>query len=295
MKIKMNERTGEFLVAFSTACRGSSLLFSKLAMKSMGPFMLMAWRFLIAFVILGVIFHKYLPKITKKELIHCVLLGFLFFLAMGFELIGLRTTDSSVTAFLEGVDIIMVAAIVSVIGRRLPDRETVISALIAIVGVGMLTLRGGSIGFTIGELIVIFGTFWYSLSVVVTDNAAKNDDPIVVAVYQLLFIGLWALLGAFLFEDFRVPQSGMEWSAVLALTIICSVIGFTFQVIGQRYTTPERAGILMVFSPLTAAVLGVTILHEELTLGLVAGGILIIASTLAPMWLGKLLPEKKGE
>lgn len=52
MNVKMNVRIGEFLVAFSTACRGSSLLFSKLAMQSMGPFMLMAWRFLIAFVIL---------------------------------------------------------------------------------------------------------------------------------------------------------------------------------------------------------------------------------------------------
>lgn len=283
--MKMNERKGEILVGLALALRGTSLLFAKIAMRTMGPLLLMGTRFLIAFVVIGAIFHKSLVRVTKKELMHCVLLGLLFCMSMGFELFGLRTTDSSVTAFLEGSVVMTVPIITCIIGRKLPSKSTVISSVIALTGIGFLTLKGGHIGFTGGELLILCGTIWYSLSVIVTDRAAKNDDPMVVAIYQLLFIGLFAMTGAFIFEEPRLPQSPTEWGAILALALICSGVGFTLQPLGQKYTTPERAGLLAVFNPLSAATLGVIFLGEHLTLSVVIGAILIISSILSPLWL----------
>lgn len=281
----MNERTGEFLVGLALALRGSSLLFSKIAMRTMGPFLLMGTRFLIAFVIIGAIFHKSLVKVTKKEIGHCALLAFFFFLSMAFELKGLQTTDSSVTAFLEGAVVIVVPLLTCILYKKLPDKLTVISSIIALVGVAFLTLKGGHLGFTTGELLVLGGTLWYSCTVLVTDTAAKNDDPMVVAVYQLLFIGLFAMAGAFIFEEPRLPQSGVEWGAILALALICSGVGFTLQPIGQKYTTPERAGLLAVFNPLSAAALGVIFLDEKMTWSIIIGAVLILISILAPAWI----------
>jgi drug/metabolite transporter (DMT)-like permease len=106
-----------------------------------------------------------------------------------------------------------------------------------------------------------------------------------VAIYQLLFIAIFAYIGAFFFEEIRLPQSGQEWGAVLALAVICSSVGFTIQPFGQKYTTPERAGILAVFNPLTAAVLGVVFLHERMTGSMILGAILILISILVPAWM----------
>lgn len=291
MKIEMNERKGEFLVGLALALRGSSLLFSKIAMRTMGPFLLMGTRFLIAFVIIGAIFYKSLVKVTKKELVHCALLGFFFCLSMGFELKGLQTTNSSVTAFLEGAVVIVVPILTCIVGRKLPDRATVISSIVALIGVAFLTLKGGHLGFTTGELFVLGGTIWYSITVLITDNAAKNDDPMVVAIYQLLFIGVFGIIASFIFENPRLPQSATEWGAIMALALICSGVGFTLQPLGQKYTTAERAGLLAVFNPLSACVLGVIFLHEHLTLSVIIGAILIIASILSPLWMG--IFEKK--
>jgi drug/metabolite transporter (DMT)-like permease len=72
---------------------------------------------------------------------------------------------------------------------------------------------------------------------------------------------------------------------VLALAIICSGVGFTIQPFGQKYTTPERAGILAVFNPLTAAVLGIVFLHEKMTPSMLAGSFIILVSILAPAWI----------
>ena len=294
-RFKMNERKGEFLVGLALALRASSLLFGKIAMRSMGPFLTIGLRFTIAFVIIALIFRKSLGKADIKTLWHCALIGVFFFLAMVFELYGLQTTPSSVSAFLEGSVVVMVPAITCILQRKLPDRMTVISAVAALAGVGLLTLKGDHLGFTTGELLVLGGTFWYSVSVLVTDKAAKNDDVMAVAVYQLLFIAVFAYIGAFIFEEIRLPQTGQEWGAILALAIICSCVGFTIQPFGQKYTTPERAGILAVFNPLTAAVLGVVFLHETLTASMLTGAALILAAILAPAWIQDRRSRKNAE
>lgn len=285
MKIEMNERRGEILVALALSLRASSLLFATLAMRTMGPFLTIAIRFTIAFIIIAFLFRKNITKIDARTLLHCALIGITFFFAMLFELMGLKTTPSSVTAFLEGMVVVMVPALTCIFYRRLPDRITVVSAIIAIIGVGFLTLKGDRVGFTTGELLVLLGTFFYSLTVLVTDTAAKHDDLMTVSIYQLLFIAIFAYIGAFLFEEIRLPQSGTEWGAVLALAIICSCVGFTIQPFGQKYITPERAGILAVFNPLTAAVLGVIFLHEKMTPTMLLGSFLILVSILAPAWI----------
>ncbi|MBQ6456110.1 MAG: EamA family transporter [Mogibacterium sp.] len=281
----MNERKGEFLVGLALALRASSLLFGKIAMRTMGPFLTIGLRFTIAFILIAVLFRRNLTKVDAKTLLHCAEIGIFFFLAMVFELYGLQTTPSSVTAFLEGAVVIFVPAFTCIIQRKLPDRLTVISAVIAMTGMGFLTLKGDHLGFTVGELLVLGGTVWYSLSVIVTDKAAKNDDLLTVAIYQLLFIAIFAYIGAFFFEEIRLPESGQEWGAVLALAIICSGVGFTIQPFGQKYTTPERAGILAVFNPLTAAVLGVIFLHETMTGSMIIGAVMILISILAPAWI----------
>ena len=284
-KLNMNEKKGEFLVALALSLRASSLLFGKIAMRTMGPFLTIALRFTIAFILIAILFRKSLKKANVQTMWHCALIGLFFFLAMLFELYGLQTTPSSVTAFLEGSVCVFVPLFTCIMQRKLPDKLTVVCALLALAGVAFLTLKGDHLGFTTGELLVLGGTVWYSLTVLVTDKAAKNDDVMVVAIYQLLFIAIFAYIGAFIFEEIRLPQSGQEWGAVLALAIICSGVGFTIQPFGQKYTTPERAGILAVFNPLTAAILGVIFLNEKLTPAMLLGSALILVATLLPAWI----------
>ena len=285
MKIKMNETTGEILVGTALALRGSSLLFSSIAMRTMGPFLLMGTRFLIAFVVIGLLFRDKLLGVTKKELLHCSFIGFGFFLSIFFELKGLQTTPSTVTSFLEGAVVAIVPVLTCLIARKLPDKVTVVTVIIAMAGVGLLTLKGDHLGFTIGEILIIIDALFYSITVIITDWAAKNDDPMTIAIYQMLFISLFAFIGAFLFEDIRLPESGTEWGAVLALALICSGVGFTLQPLGQKYITPERAGLLTVANPLAAAALGIIFLGEILTPSMIAGAVLIIISIFYPAWI----------
>ena len=121
----------------------------------------------------------------------------------------------------------------------------------------------------------------------------KNDDLMVVSIYQLLFIAIFGFIGAFIFEDIRMPQSSSEWGAILALAVICSCVGFTIQPFGQKYITPERAGVLAVFNPLTAAILGILFLDEKMTPSMLLGSFLILISIRGPAWLEDRAARKR--
>lgn len=289
--IKMNKRWGEIFVGTAFCLRATSLLFGKVAMQTMGPFLIMGFRFMIAFIVIGLMFRKTVAKATKTELFHSAIIGFLTVLSIVFELRGLQTTETSVTAFLEGTVVVIVPMITCIFSRKLPDKVTVSTTLIALVGVALLTLKGGHLGFTSGEISIVFATVWYSLYIILTDSFVKKDDAAVLAIMQMLFVGIFAFIGAFIFEDVRLPQGGDEWMSVLALALICSGVGFTLQPIGQRYTTPERVGVLSLLNPVTAAVLGVIFLSEVMSLTMIIGAALILLAILIP----SLIDLRKAE
>lgn len=61
-------------------------------MNGMGIFNLLAARFLMAFVLLAVVFFKRLRHIKRHTLVRGAIMGALFFLMLSTELTGLKST-----------------------------------------------------------------------------------------------------------------------------------------------------------------------------------------------------------
>ncbi len=290
----MTQRKAEALIALGLTLRGTSLLFSKLAMQTIGPFTLCGIRFLISFAVVALIFHKQIRSVTKKEVLHSAIVGFFYFCCMAFELLGLRTTPSSTTAFIENTSVVIVPLLAAIVYRRLPKRMDILCALIALAGIALMTLKGSKLAFTPGELLVFGGAVSYAITVVIMDIVTVDDNALNIGVFHLFFIGFFSLLAAFAFEDFTIPTSAPEWGAILYLALVCGAIGFTIQPVGQKYTTPERASLYVATNPLAAVVLGVIFLGERFTfLGIIGCG-LILLSIFLPAALENGLARKKA-
>ena len=143
----MTQKKAEILLAAVIAARATSLLFSKIAMNGMGIFNLLAARFLMAFVLLAVVFFKRLRHIKRHTLVRGAIMGGLFFLMLSTELTGLKSTPSSTVSLLENTAIILVPMAEAVLRHKLPKAATAVSALVAIGGVALLTGQSG--GFTL--------------------------------------------------------------------------------------------------------------------------------------------------
>ena len=93
----MTQKRAEILLASVIAARATSLLFSKIAMNGMGIFNLLAARFLMAFVLLAVVFFKRLRHIKRHTLVRGAIMGGLFFLMLSTELTGLKSYPAGLT------------------------------------------------------------------------------------------------------------------------------------------------------------------------------------------------------
>ncbi len=261
--IQLNQKTGELLLAAVIMARATSFLFSKLALQSMQPMTLMAVRFLLAFGLLALLFHKQLRQIRLRTLFRGMALGGIFFLVLGAELSSLQTTPSSTVSFLENTAIVFVPIFESVLHRRLPRLHTVFSLLITIFGVALLTLGDSAFTIKSGELLALLAAVLYAVAIILTDRLSRQGDSFVLGILQVGFMGIFALIAAFLFETPRLPVGTAEWSMILMLAIVCSGFGFTLQPVAQSHTTAERAAMLCALNPATAAVLGWIFLQES--------------------------------
>ena len=63
---------------------------------------------------------------------------------------------------------------------------------------------------------------------------------------------------------------------ILALALVCSCFGFTFQPVAQRYTTADRAAQLCAINPLSTAVLSAIFLQERMGVQGIIGEALIL-------------------
>lgn len=278
----MSRRQAELLLAAVILTRSTGYLFSKAGIESFGVFNLLAARFLLAFVLLAIIFFRKFKGVKPCDILRGAVLGGVFALVMALELTALKTTDTSTASFLENTAIIFVPLIEAWLLRRAPERTALISAAAAVAGVALLTLGSGGFGFTAGELYCLCAALLYALAIIITDRFSRRGDGLMIGVMQVGFIGIYALAASFIFEVPRLPSGGSEWGVILALAIVCTCVGFTFQPVAQAHLSSECAGLFCALSPVFASLLGVVFLGEAVTLQGVFGSALILFSLYIP-------------
>ena len=275
----MSKTTASILLIFVFMARGTSFLFSKTLMKNMMPMSVLAVRFVLAFLILALIFHKKLLNVDKKCFKNGVILGLLYTICMTFEMYGLRLTDTGVSSLIENMAIVLVPLYVAVYTRTLPKGKTMFCAILAVVGVGFLSLdQGRSSGGGLGIVLVILAAMTYAVCILFTEKISHDSDPVTIGVIQLGTMGFACLIISLLTGGTDLPKTGSQWTMMLILVLICSCFGFAFQPLGQKYLEAENAAVLTVVNPLTASVLGIAVAGERITGIKMVGYVLILGA-----------------
>ena len=272
----MSVRKAELLLAAVIIARSMSLLFVKVGLGTISPFNLIAARFCIAFVILAVIFHKRLLRCNARDIKCGAALGGAFFVTISLEVFALRVIPSTTVSFLSNCAIVLVPLIEAVFLRRMPDRKCIICAALSLMGVGCLTLKnGGAIGY--GECLGMLEAVSYALAIILTGKLSREGDAYIMGIFQVGFMGVFALVASFIFETPRLPEGGTEWVIILMLAVVCSCFGFTFQPVAQRCIPEDRAAQFCALNPLTASTLGVLFLGEKPGVPGIVGAALILS------------------
>ncbi len=275
----MNKTKARILLLAVFIARGTSFLFSKALMQTMPPMGILAVRFILAFLILSLVFFKKLIRCDRPSLKSGILLGTLYTICMIFEMYGLRLVDTGVSSLIENMAIVMVPVFAAVMTRSLPEKKTMFCALLAVTGVGFLSLaQSDSPNGALGIFLTISAALTYAVCIMVTKKVSQDSDPIAVGIIQLGTMGVLSLAASALSGGVELPRTGHQWAMMLILVLLCSCFGFAFQPLGQKYLPAEEAAVLTVVNPFTASIMGILVGGESMSPSKAAGYVLILTS-----------------
>ncbi|OME88605.1 MULTISPECIES: DMT family transporter [Paenibacillus] len=273
----MKPLKADLMILFITICWGSSYLFMKVGLDSLGEFNLIALRFGLAFILAGVIFFPRLRQVNVKTIRYAMLLGFILFIMFTALTFGLKTTTTSNAGFLVSLTVVFVPLLHTFLFKKKIENKVIVSILLALTGIALLTIQL-PFTFKIGDLFCIAAALCYALHINMVSTAAQKVDTLSLGILQLGFTGLYAYISSLLFETPVWPSTTHSWIAVLVLSVVCTAVGFIFQMIAQKYTTATRTGLVFSLEPVFAALVGFWFAHEIMNSNQYWGAVLVFLS-----------------
>ncbi|SCY78538.1 Permease of the drug/metabolite transporter (DMT) superfamily [Paenibacillus polysaccharolyticus] len=272
-------RRADVQMLLATVIWGSSYLFMKSGLASMQELNLIALRFGIAFVAAGLLFHRRLRSVDRGTLLAGGVLGTALFAAFVFITYGVQRTTASQAGFLISLAVIFVPILTTVLRRRLPDKRLSVSIVVAVAGLGLLTLQH-EMSLHLGDLLCIIAALVYAIYILLAGKYTPRHDPLTLGIVQLGVAALLGTVATFLFETPQLPDTPESWASILGLGVLCSGLGYILQTFAQRHASPTRTSLIFSLEPLFAATFAFIFQGESLTLQGYCGAALMLAGVL---------------
>lgn len=258
---------------------GSSFFVMKNSVDVFPVFALLAIRFTIGCVLLCLIFFKRLKSIHVKTLGRGALLGFLLFAAYTLQTLGLVETTPGKNAFLTAIYCIVVPFLFWMVTKKRPDIYNCLAGVLCLGGIGLVSLTGGfSIG--MGDALTMAGGIIYAVHIVVVARVSQDEDPVLLTLLQFgaAAVCCWAV--SLPTETFPGDIPAASWYGLLYLAVFATTGALLMQNVGQKYTHPAAASILLSLESVFGVAFSMIFYGEKLTLRLTAGFLLIFISVI---------------
>ena len=247
---------------------------------------LLALRFLSSAAVLSIILMRSMRSLDMRTVRRGATLGALLFLSYTFQTYGLQHTTPGKNAFLTGVYVVLVPFIHWLISGRRPTAFNIIAAFMSICGIGVVSLGGGVGSVNIGDVLTLIGGVMYAVHIVcanrfMDDDGEKPCNPLTLAVMQFAFGGAYALVGALITgEGFKRVPHGTDILTLAYLCIMCTAVALLFQNIGQKYTPPALASVILCTESALGFLFSCIMGREEMSARLFVGFFLVFGATL---------------
>ena len=291
-----HQRRADLMLLLTTSFWGISNCLTAICLRDMQPLTLNAFRFVIAFLVLGFVFHKNLRRVSRRDrevqyhgrtvachrvyepYLRCAL--YLRF-QRGLHRRAFRGDDTD-----PGV-------------HRLPQKageEIRRSMILCLIGLALMTLNE-TLKPALGDVICLFAAIFYSVR---PDGHMKRpwaNEKVVPAGARRVrpcrrcVVMLDALR---ILETPALPGTAKVWAAALFLGIVCSGVCLVIQSVYQKHTTASRASLIFTLEPVFSAIFAFFLLGERIGVKGYIGAALMLASlVLVEVDVGALFKRNK--
>jgi len=272
-------------LVFATIIWGGSFVVLKNAITTMPPYFVLGVRSLMATLILSAVFWKRFKKINRSYLWEGGIMGVLLFIAFAFQTNGLMSTTPGKNAFLTSVYCVLVPFFYWMFTRIRPDRYNIFAALLCIIGIGFVSLRGEAVAaggplVAAGDVLTLISGIFYALHIVSVAKFASGKDVILLTIIQFIVYSVLSWGMFFLLEKAPESISLTEGMSLLYLGVFATALALLLQNVGQKYTPPSQAAVILSLEGGLGVAFSIVFYHEMMTTRLFIGFVLIFASVL---------------
>jgi drug/metabolite transporter (DMT)-like permease len=270
----MKKYKGELLMLITAIMWGSGFVGMAMGLEHWTVLQLMALRFTLATVLLALIFHKKLKLISKSVFWKGSILGAILFIAFTLQTMGLEYTTPSKNAFLTAINVIVVPIIAYLIYKRRFDRFEITAALIAIIGIGFLSLQD-SFTINVGDMLSILCAIAFAFDIFYTNVFVKKEDALALTIVQFFAASILSWIGVAALGEVPTSASTEGILTVVYLAVFCTLVAYVCQNIGMQYADPTKSALILSTESIFGTLCSVLILNEILTGRMIFGCFLI--------------------
>jgi drug/metabolite transporter (DMT)-like permease len=258
-----------------TAIWGSTFIVVQNAVSQMPVMDFLGIRFTVAAVVMFALRPTCLRGMTRQGLIRSVVIGLALCLGFITQTYGLQYTSAAVSGFITGMFVVITPLISWLLLKRRVKLSIWLAVALATVGLGMLSLKGWSIG--IGELLTLLCAVFFALHIVGLGEWAVKHDAYSMAFIQISVVAFISMVAA-IPDGITLPPNTNVWGAVILTAVLASAVGFFVQTWAQTIISPTRIAVTLTMEPVFAGLFAVTIGGDHLTIRIIIGAACILTA-----------------
>ncbi len=288
--MKNKKLLGNALLFLTAMIWGTAFVGQRVGMESIEPITFNAARMTLSAVMIGVLAillakrKKDLPasaeetkKYWKNTVVGGVFCGIFLGAASIFQQMGLVYTTAGKAGFITAMYMLFVPIIHFLLFRKKNSLFVWLAVLMGLAGMYLLCVTE-KLSLTFGDGLVLVCAVLFSGHILCCDHFAPLGDAISISAVQFLTASVISWIFAFLTET---PTAEKILSAVIPI-LYCGVmsggIGYTLQIVAQKYTDPTIASLLMSLESVFAVLAGVFLLNEKMSTREIFGCIVMFAA-----------------
>ena len=289
----MKQFKGSIILLITAIIWGTAFVSQKVGMDYIGPFTFGASRFLLGAVVLIplILVSDWFDRSRRESLKeNCpqpayrmqdllgggILCGAALFFGASFQQYGIVYTTAGKAGFITALYIVLVPLLGLMAGRK-GKLNTWIGVAMAAAGLYLLTINEG-FSMQSGDFIVLIGTIFWALHIIAVDAYAGRADGLKLSFVQFATAGMFSAISAGVFENPDIKSIEACSGPILFSAVFVVGIAYTLQIVGQKYTKPTVAAIILSMESFFAAVSGAALLGEVMSAKEKAGCVLMLAA-----------------
>ena len=280
--MRRERRTGLIATAAllgTTACWGSTFFLIHDLSSRVSAIDFLAIRFPIATVGLFLIFPKAVGRLGAQARQRAVVLGSLYAGAQILQTIGLAHTAASVSGFITGMYVVFTPLLAAVILRTRIGPMTWVAVMLAIAGIGVLTLAARRPRVRVRRDPDADRRRRLCAAHRRARAWSKPGEAMGMSIVQLAAISVVCLTGAAP-GGIELPDRPVDWLSIAYMALIAGAFAMAAQTWAQAHISPTRCAIIMSMEPVFAALFAVLFGGESATVRLLGGGAFVLGAML---------------